>query len=375
MWLDGTYYYPPELGARPKTLDEALEARWFSMNGPEEELSLPLDTLDLRPEGIVYASLDGAFCFSPDSKSLAAICARHLYVIDLESGESREIHFDGEEFGPVAWIGSREIVYTTDDGTTMRFWRYQIDFPPEGRVEVYQERSRLDGPRPKVTPRDKLPIMHHLGYDYSPDGQAVLFESAPTYKEALLNLNTGVSYPVLDHALYRCWKPDGSGVLIYGSRGKAEGYERKVLLVNSSDGQVDDLTERFEEVCGEDMDLTFVSPRWLPDGKSVVFYNTTSVPYPGSGPPTPDGHTSYVVQVDPWRVILTQDGFLRWAPVPGWVLLQGSDDFEWLDYAGTTRARLKGWPNDWIWSPDGKHAAEVRGRNVVVFSPPFPPGD
>jgi hypothetical protein len=58
--------------------------------------------------------------------------------------------------------------------------------------------------------------------------------------------------------------------------------------------------------------------------------------------------------------------------VRGWVFLQGGDDFEAIDYSGSRHATIAGWPNAWLWSPDGQHAAQIKMGKVSVFRPSLP---
>ena len=66
-------------------------------------------------------------------------------------------------------------------------------------------------------------------------------------------------------------------------------------------------------------------------------------------------------------------GVLFASTVPGWMVLRGPGDrCDWIDVAGRRGGRLPGWPPQWTWAPDGRHAAEVRDGKVVIVDVPPP---
>jgi hypothetical protein len=120
------------------------------------------------------------------------------------------------------------------------------------------------------------------------------------------------------------------------------------------------LTQNFTEAFAGSTDLTFIEPLLTLDSQYLILY---------SGNHRPRGH---LVQLKPWKVVLTTNQILRWSPIAGWILLQGDNDFKWIDYSGQKRIPLNGWPNNWSWSPGGKRAALVNGRHVEVIEPSLP---
>lgn len=374
LWRDAEYFHPGHFGARPPTMTDALEVRWFPVGQQDQEQRVPLDSIDLRPDGRVYFGLDGLVRFSPDSRHLGAICDRRLVLIAVRTGHARRLEFPDEHLQGFTWTSSDQIVYITDDEVRMTFWRYTITDPQEMRTKVYQEtrpRAR-DALHPPDNPK-RLP-WHLPRYSWSPDGRSVLFERHPLREKphTFLDLTSGKVVPLMESMSYNTWNPDGSAVLVCGQEKFDLRGPDQVFLVDAHTGRVTDLTGDFEKAFGKKLYITFVSPLWTPDGKYVILYNTEHLP-----PASPDGlgrskDTSYLIQLQPFKIILSNERTIRWSPIPGWVLLQGSNGFEWIDYAGKRKVPLNGWPNNWCWSPDGVHAAEVRGNRVVVFKPTLP---
>lgn len=369
LYRDATYFFPAELGARPLTMTDSLEIRWFHVKRPAGERSLPLDAIDLRPDGVVYYNLRGRVCFSPDSKRLAGICANYIILVDLQSGSARKIEYDKEYFGSLAWLSADEIVFTTSDEDNLTFWRLGVEDAVEDRWQVYRETHTFPRSTYPTYPSRRAHLPPGLRWDsWSPDRRHVIFarRMPGEEKEGLLDLATGTvrTFPLPLYHNY--WKPDGSVVLVidqYGDKGQ-------IALIDAKTGNATDLTVEFNITFGAGRDITCLG--WTSDEKYVILHNTRHLP-----PATRDGPgrmtwTGHVVQLQPFKLILSSDRLIRPSPIPGWVLLQGDDTFDWMDYAGTRMVELNGWPNDWIWSPDGQLAARVSDAKVVVFHPALP---
>jgi hypothetical protein len=105
-------------------------------------------------------------------------------------------------------------------------------------------------------------------------------------------------------------------------------------------------------------DVFLVSPVWTPDGEYVCFYKTVG----GSR-----AEIGYLVQPDPFRIVFSKNAIIRRSPIAGWLLLQGSMSYRWLDYAGNEGTPLRGWASDWTWARDGRRAVTVEdGKPVEV---------
>jgi len=309
--------------------------------------------------------------FSPDSQRLAAVCARSVLLIDVSSGRSKQIKYPGEFFGSLHWISDAEIAFSTSDFSTsdekaVQFWRLKAHAPPHARQRVYSETDRWARPHEALPPG----LSYHR---WSPSGRYVIFESTAGREDrarCLLDLGSGDirTFPfAVDHV---CWKPDGSAFLAEDAFGET----KRILLVDPASGAATDLTDDFKAALGEDLTITIVSERWTPDGRYIILYRTNATPPRSDSEGWRFSHTGYVVQPRPFKVILEKDRILRWSPIPGWVLVQGGNEFTWTDYAATQTVQVQGWPNDWTWSPDGIHAAVIRKGRPVVFEPTLPVG-
>jgi len=362
--------YQSSARIRGLTMCDAIQVHWFPVDRPDAPQTAALDAVDLRPDGVVYYCLTASIAFAPDSRHLAAWCARTLLVIDPASGATRRLHYDKEFFGSLAWQSGEEFIFTTQDGDHLTFWRLNLAEADGDRHLVYREAFRFPSPTSSDPHKDLPPDIARDSW--SPDGRFVIFDRCtPNPQEGLLDVTTGTvrtfPFSLFDHS----WKPDGSAVFVL------DGYHppnQRALLIETADGRICDLTESFKTALGTAPDLTLAAPTWTPDGKYVLLYHTTHLPPPSPDRPGSDLPTGYVIQPQPFKVILKSDRYLRWSPMPGWVLRQGTDvDLcDWINYEGTTTVRVKDWPNSWTWSPDRKHAAQVVDHRVTVFEPRLP---
>jgi len=363
VWKDASYVNTPKYEGRPCTLTESLEVRVCSVNGTNEELRVSLDSIDLRPDGVLYYSLGCGLQTGPDSKHVAAICARRLVLIDFNARTHQEIEYAGEYFCSFSWLNAYTLVFSTIDKKSLTFWRWQIADPPAKRVKVYAENQESHFENLDNRP----PNQNSVGsYQWSPNGRFVTFWSRARQsqgEDALLDLETGAVHTFPFSLFYQCWKPDCTAVLV---QDKFSNDDRTlVMLVDPVTGDKLDLTKDFEKEFGSHMKLTFVAPLWTPDGKYVLLYNTSER--------STALQRGCLIQLNPFKILMEKDQILRWSPVPGWVLLQGDNTFKWLDYAGNRTANISGWPNDWRWSNDGSYAATISGQKIKIFKPELPP--
>ena len=366
IWSDAEFVYPPELGARPCTLTESMEIRVRRLDGDGPEFKIPLDSIDLRPDGITYFGLGVSLQTSPDSQQVAALCARRLVLVDALSGRHRTIEYEGEFFSSFAWMNANEIAFSTSDGEALTFWRYNLASPPAERVKVYTEPSR-------VIVRDNLPPDLRQD-DWSPRGRFVSFVSCTPegeVQQALLDLHTGAirPFPLRSYCLTQCWKHDETAVLV----ADLISDEKRIVLVNPETMEIEDLTDDFRRTFGDQIHIAMVSPVWTPDDQFVILYRTIEYPPKNQFTGWRFEHKGYVIRPHPFQVVLQRDEILRWSPFPGWVLVQGGGTFEWLDLAGDKTAPISGWINDWTWSDNGRLAAKIGGGEVKVFRPEIPP--
>ncbi len=364
IWSEAEFVYPPELGARPRTLKEIMNLRVRRLAGDASELDIPLDSVDLRPDGITYFGLGVGLQASPDSRHVVAIVARRLVLVDTQSGEHESIEYDGEFFGSVAWVSANRIVFSTQNADTLTFWRHEISSPPAERAQIYSEPSR-------VAIRDALPP--DLRHDqWSPHGRFVSFTSFKNTNQGeavLLDTATGKLYTFPFSLRYQCWKHDESAVLVTDILSDS----KRITLVEPTTGQTEDLTDTFKKAFGDRLNITMVSPTWTVDDRFVVLYETIEYPPKNDFTGWKHEQKGHVVQPRPLRVVLTEDKILRWSPVPDWFLLQGQMTFKWIDILGKNTAPIKGWVNDWTWAKDGRHAARLHRGELEVLSPNMPP--
>ena len=359
IWQEAEYLRPAKLGARPRTLAETMELRLRRMGGDAPERRIPLDSIDLRPEGEVYYTLGACVYASPDSRYVAAATGRRLVIADVETGEHRAISYDGEFFRGCAWLSGSELVFVTNDGQTVSYWRYDINLPAGERVKVYEEPGRrleLHGGLP--------PRMHSSGW--SPNGRyhTSCRGLRPDHEFRIVDMRTGQAQTFAIDASQQCWKLDDSALLVH-----SRGPDARVVLIDPVTGQTQDLSAEFRAEFGEEIDFSFAAPVWTPDGQYVVTH--TDRPTPGTY--TGD-YRGCVVRPSPFEVVLSRDRILRWSPVPGWVLEQGGRSFKWVAVSAGRTAHIRGWVNDWTWSRDGRLAAKLDGGDIEVLRPEWPPG-
>ncbi len=368
LWRDAVNRIPHELGARPLLLTDSLELRWFPVGHSELERSRSLASIDLRPEGQYRSFLDGAVRFSPDAAHLAAVTPECVLIVDLNSNHEHTIRFKDELFKSLHWLDADEFAFSTVSEDRFAVWRHTLDEAPDARRMVYEKRSRRMTMNNGMGPRLE-------NAEASPNGRYWFVtrerKDGSRLTHLLLDVQTGKQFPFDSTARDVCWTSDSSEVLVRLSD-EVNGA-RPFLRVHTETWETDDLTSQFSEAFGVDADLTLVADRWTPDDHCVIYYATTWIPPESPDHPPLHRMTGYVVQIEPWRVILSQPAILRWSPVPGWVLLQGDNDFQWLSESGSEKIPVEGWVNDWTWSPNGAYAAQVEDSSVTIFRPALPP--
>ena len=360
LWRDATYYHSWTPSVRPRTMTDALEVRWFPVGASEDKKSIPLDSINLRPDGQTYYNLDGGLCFSPDSQNLAAVCANYIIIINIETGDYNKLHYDGEWFDSLRWLSEQEIVFSTKYDKKTIFWRFNITDIKDSRTKIHEwERS--------YPISDELPPGLQV-YRFSPNAKFVFFTITHNNDLAvkLLNLETGQTRIFPISLCNLAWKPDGTKLLLYLFD------EKKFYLVKTETMEITELTEQFLKNIGKpvDIDHIILSSLWTPDGKYVVFSVLEKV----SSQRNPfHKYTGYLVQLDPFKIIFSkkQHQFNR-SPIPGWIFIREGDTFNWVDYAGNGRVTMKEWVPDLVWSPDATHAAKIQDGKVVIFKPTLP---
>jgi len=360
-WRDATYIHSWTPGVRPRTITDALQVCWFPIGFPEKEKSIPLDSIDLRPDGKTYYNLYGELCFSPDSKNLAAVCANYIIIIDIKTGDYSKLHYEGEWFDSLRWLSGQEIVFSTKYDKKIIFWRLNITDNKNSRTKIYEQEMNY-------STSDNLPPRLHplLVFSFSPNAKYVLFTIPNNNKLAvkLLNLETGHTriFPISVCRL--AWKPDATELLLH------QFDEQKFYMIEMKTMEITDLTSEFLGVIDKNLDMHLAAPLWTPDGKHIVIYSTAEIPKRFGG--FRFKHTGYLIQLRPFKVILSTKGIIRRSPISGWAFLQGDNDFEWIDHTGTKAIKLDGWPNNWVWSPNGQLASRIKEGKVVVFKPKLP---
>ncbi|MDB4673400.1 hypothetical protein OAF27_01170 [Verrucomicrobiales bacterium] len=356
IWIDGSYRNIPKPLTRPKvlTLLEKAELRIRSVDDKSPETIVLLDAMDLRPEGSRFTGLTAQVHPSRDSQFIAGLCGRRLAVVDLETMAHRMIEYEGELFGSFSWLGGDEVAFSTTNGDSLVFWRANINDLPDNRTEVFRQPSlRQD------YDREAPDLLYHK---WSPKRRYVTlfgYAEAGSPDNLLLDVENGTVHRYKFDLDYQCWKPDDSLLLVNDSL-----YEpRAVYLIDPSTGEVSDLSDEFRRQFGSDLDVRLVSNQWTPDGAHVLLY-------------TDGGSTAHlrgcIVDPSPFKLIHSQKGILKRSPFPDWVLVQGGNNFGWLNYKNGSTAPIAGWVNDWTWSLDGTHAARIEEGVIQVFEPELP---
>ena len=77
----------------------------------------------------------------------------------------------------------------------------------------------------------------------------------------------------------------------------------------------------------------------------------------------------HLVRVDPWQVVMSRDDTLYWSPTANTVLAGDEDSLTWIGYDGEDLGGPGGSGDaaNWIWSPNGRHAAWIDDGKVIVF--------
>jgi hypothetical protein len=346
------------------TLAETLEVRWHPTEHPESERALPLDSADFRADKGSLLRLEARLTFSPDSKWLAAVSPQAVLLIEVTTGQRRRLHYPKEWFTALEWISDQEIAFSTmEQGEYFQhrmgdksYWRLNITSPDEARKRIHQEETtfpRMAGGRPIQLDNE----------DWSPDGRWVIFFSKGG--QTLLNIATGKRRTLPFTTNYIYWRPDSSAFLM-----EQNAEAKRLMLVVAQTGQVDDLTKSVQNALG-DIDIH----GWTAEGQFIIGYHHE--PWI-EGKPKPEApERGFLIQPKPFKVFLRKDAPLRQTPLPGWVLVQGGDTMEWLNYAGTRTAPMEEWRSDWKWSSKGTFAAEIDHRErangkVRVFKPHLP---
>jgi len=351
IWADSTYSHPPEYEGLPCTLTEKLEVRLKSISNQFEEIHVPLNDVDLRPNGKLYFALGGLISFSRDSRYLAALCEKRIALFDSILRTNRNIEFAGESFGTLAWPETNTLCFSTCNRSATTFWRWNVNEPLENRIKLYSfENVSSDG---------------FNQAQWSPAGRYACFRiraATNGWSDVILDVKTGVLNQFSFSLLYQCWKSDDSALIV----DDALGEPHRTVLINPATGEMQDLSKNFRKLLSGDRHITLVAPTWTPDGKKIIFYadslKSTAV------------QQGYVIEPKPFKVIFSTNQIIHWSPIPGWVLLQGSMSFKWLKDDGSLTAPIQGWPNDWTWSKTGKYAAKVDSEKITIIQPALPPG-
>ena len=368
-WREGTVRVVPTMRAPLSyTLTESVSVHWFPVGQTDQERQIALDSVDLRPDGVLNYRIGVQVRFSPDSKRFAAVHPSGITIIDLETGAPVQWKLAKGHFASVAWTGDDEIAYATWQEGRSAFWRRRIDVPPTEAELIYEEAWDYAKPQGKALP---FLANHH----WSPDGKAVLFTSRVIEgkNQVLLNMESGEVTPLLAYLSEHHWRPDGGAVLVVGPEGPGGSLDDwPTLLVNARTGEVTDLTEEIAKAVGSPDYVRLADPCWTADGKYIVLNKSFRA---GGSSPATYKHTGYVIQPQPWKVILSIDGRFPHAAAPGWILHRPGDSYacRWLSYDGVTTAPADDWSEDWIWSPDGRRVAKVESKRIVIIEPKLPP--
>ena len=351
LWSEGTYGPPLPTDERPRerTLAESITLRWFDVDNGAPERKLQLQAASLGSSGAAGYNLSASLAFSPDSRLIAAVSPGRLAVVDRATGAVRDLGGRDCRFGSVRWRSPHQIVFATQQDKELVFREVDLDDRDDvGRV-LYQEEQR-----PPMMPDALVEV------PWSPLGRHAIVG------DALIDLSTAHKQTYETSLSSASWDPSGKQLLLHDAWAAGAGVRdgSKTLLVQLDQGVVTDLSLQFRDAVGHvPIELDPDGHAWI-DGAHVIAHD-------------PDYKRSFLLRLAPPRVILAVDGMLRPTPLAGWLVLQDTNNHfrercEWIDISGRHGGVLPGWPPEWAWAPDGRHAVEVRGEKVSIVDVPAP---
>jgi hypothetical protein len=316
--IGGTSYHPPSFSPDGSTVVRLrtdatvvgpdLEAPSFSAYNIFLDL-FPAERPDEKRSVKVYSSLSDYLTiydvlFSPDSEKVAIVGHLRLLVVDLKSGQLREMartKWDrlAAHIISAAWVGNDEICYAV--------WASPIGWTPTDTREDWYK-STLGLYRQAVTQsQDERETIYEVVYEppadysegrptvgWSPGGRYVLFADPPESGPlTLVDARIGKRHPLsqeMKSPWIIAWRPDGMAALCYGfARVAKPGYQW--LMVEPDDRKTHDMSGQFNRLLPDDLLETQVS--WTADGQYVLIDCTER-----------DNARHYVlVQPQPWQVI------------------------------------------------------------------------
>jgi hypothetical protein len=366
-----------DTGIRTYFTDSA-DLTWASSQTPMRARSVHLDDADMRKEWSHGSprALGARISFAPDSAHIAALCARFLTIVDLSTGASNRLRFQDEVFEAARWLSSGEIAFATYKGGQARFWRLRLAPRRSARSLIYE--CPNDSVFGYYDPTRRPP---QLGSDkaWSPDGRFAILQHRFNQSD-VVDLFSWHAVPLPIASPTSRWSPDSSSVLLSGLGLGAQDREERWLLVKPRTGGCKDVTAEIVGpiMPGESGGYAAEFEGWTPDSRNVVFTR------PGDNP------ASWLLQADPFKVLLRRTDILASSPIAGWVFQQergglGSDlaaplsrrsggPVSWLSYDGSRHCPLNGWPSDpaWTWSRDAEQAAYVEDGKTIIIRPSLP---
>jgi hypothetical protein len=321
---------PPEM----PTVRSTAFVRWCRTARPDECRTMKIGSFGKNYGYWVVDQITPVF--SPDSRHVAVVGPRGLFLADTASGAAIRVSPDDEEVKAAGWVGSDEIVYAAhttrqDRGATLTdlvFWQWKIAAGPGRRVELHRHPGIYSG-----YPREY----------WSPDGKRVIFVDQAYYsgQYLLLDVATGKVTPLGSPGIMSkgaAWKPDGTAAVIISQRKGDPPVE--VLLIEPATGKTTDLSREFFTAFGDK--VPDIDPLWTAEGKYLVV-NTAEL-------------GGCLVRPDPWEVIPVSKRFIErrypggappgeappWIyrqPAPGWVRIwvtggKGQSEQYAVDYQG-----------------------------------------
>jgi hypothetical protein len=316
--------------------------------------------------------------FSPNSRNLAVVAPKNLFIIDRDTNEHWAVELSQEglvRISSFAWLGEGCFGFVTHTqrnhgggGRMVRtFWRQRMGPSAEPAAAIYQDEVPGDTIEAEVLEAKPWPLEY-----WSPGGRYVLCRSASKAEETwLLDVSMGKAdalSPVGEAFRFAAWSPDESKA-VWTTRERVEGTYRTYLL-HVGDGRILDLTQGLREagITGEPI----CDPLWTPDGRFVVGFDMK-----GGG---------YLIQPEPWEFRSLGDTlqkgmgvrgavFVRRQQAPALLIARGAPEEFVVDYNGMVVDRLgSGGMSGWTLLPDGTKAAMRGLAGLVVRQVKTAPG-
>jgi len=329
--------------------------------------------------------------FSPDSRYAAVLTSECLSCVDLETNKQTRLSFKGDQAESFAWIGRRELAYTTVDvdpeaarprcGWPRSFWRIAIGDPPSKRALIHRDENCTSKVHYSWSPRGSYIVIRPTR---RARWRCINVKDSRVFEFGATNLNT--SYAT--HRPYESgvsWASDESRALCMSVYVNGAG----AFILDPVTGNTRAFDKEAVALCGGAKSFrgrrVGLEAEWSPANEYFVL-----------------SHIGRLVNPDTWRSVDVQEELNRRFPsqgpfhsvirklsVPGWLLVVAENgrayftDFDlrelralsdlglrsvWYDWA-LHHDQPDGDVANWLVSPDGSRSVRrsMKGSEWEVF--------